>query len=225
MIDLNQIVSETLARRAYEQQLARITIDTRFGVRSAPGPRRCTPAHAGAPQPPDERRAGDALGERLAATSSFAPGSMSSATPSRWRSATVGQAFPPRSRARSSIRSSRRKRSGTARGSGWPWRTRSSRSTAAGSASVRRPAAARHSSWSCPSAATSAPGPKAATMALSMEAVRGARVLLVEDERSLAAVVAESLVDRRPDRGSRRRRRGGPRPPAGRTPTTWSSAI
>jgi CheY-like chemotaxis protein len=33
-----------------------------------------------------------------------------------------------------------------------------------------------------------------ATTALSMEAVRGARVLLVEDERSLAAVVVETLV-------------------------------
>ena len=56
-------------------------------------------------------------------------------------------------------------------------------------------AAAPRSSWSCRSAASRRRSARRGPGAPSMEAVRGASVLLVEDERALAAAVGEALTD------------------------------
>ena len=64
MIDLNQVVRETLALRAYEQRLTNIDVVTALASGLPPGVCRPTSDSAGAAQSRDQCRAGDALGER-----------------------------------------------------------------------------------------------------------------------------------------------------------------
>ena len=64
LIEVNQIVRETLALRAYEQRLANISAIDALSAGLPPGLRRPAPDPAGAAQPGDQRRAGDGVGAR-----------------------------------------------------------------------------------------------------------------------------------------------------------------
>ena len=64
MVDVNQVVRETLALRAYEQRVTNITVIDALAAGSAAGIRGRSSGAAGAAQPDHQRRAGDALGQR-----------------------------------------------------------------------------------------------------------------------------------------------------------------
>ena len=68
MVDVNQVVRETLALRAYEQRVTNITRHRRARRRPAAGVRRRPSGAAGAAQPGHQRRAGDAVGATAAAS-------------------------------------------------------------------------------------------------------------------------------------------------------------
>ena len=74
MVDVNQVVRETLALRAYEQRVTNITVHRRARRRPAAGVRRRPSDAAGAAEPGHQRRAGDAVGATAAACSSSARG-------------------------------------------------------------------------------------------------------------------------------------------------------
>ena len=80
MVDLNQIVRETLALRSYEQTLAQHQHHRGAGRRPAARVRRSAPVPAGPAQPDHQRRAGDARAPTAAARWSSAPGTTSTAT-------------------------------------------------------------------------------------------------------------------------------------------------
>ena len=60
MVDLNQVVRETLALRSYEQRISNITVLEALAAGPAAGVCRSAPDPAGAAQPRHQRRAGDA---------------------------------------------------------------------------------------------------------------------------------------------------------------------
>ena len=64
MVDVNQVVRETLALRAYEQRVSNIIGHRRAGRRPAAGVRRRPSDPAGAAQSDHQRRAGDAVVQR-----------------------------------------------------------------------------------------------------------------------------------------------------------------
>ena len=117
MVDLNQVVRETLALRAYEQKVSNIQVVEALAHRRARCVRRRPPDQAGPAQSPDQRRAGLPRRQRPAAPSSCAPRTIPIAAPPCSRSMTMGRAFRRSARARSSIRFSRRRKSGRAPGS------------------------------------------------------------------------------------------------------------
>ena len=134
MVDLNQVVRETLALRAYEQRVANVVILEALAAGPAAGVRRSAPDSAGAAEPDHQRRAGHAGRAR--------PRHADPAVVARPRArrrhprgeATTVRACRRTCSRRSSIRSSRRRPSAKAPGSGCPSRTRSRRSTAGASA-------------------------------------------------------------------------------------------
>ena len=64
LVDLNEIIRETLNLRAYEQRITNISVIPALASRPAGGVRRWSPGEAGAAQPADQRRAGDARRQR-----------------------------------------------------------------------------------------------------------------------------------------------------------------
>ena len=195
MVDLNQVVRETLALRAYEQRVTNITfidalaaglpqvfadphqiqqvllnlvINAEQAMLSAQWPR-----HAGRPHLARCR----------------------SATPSCSRSTTTARACPTICSRRSSTRSSRRSRSARERAWVCRWPTPSCRSTAAASGwSPRRPrrvvlpgAAGRRRRTCAP--LTRRPRRRC------RDVPRRRPGLVIEDEEALAAAVAEALTD------------------------------
>ena len=64
MVDVNQVVRETLALRAYEQRVSNITVIDALAAGLPAGVRRRLSAPAGAAESRHQRRAGDAVGQR-----------------------------------------------------------------------------------------------------------------------------------------------------------------
>ena len=111
MVDLNQVVRETLALRSYEQRLSNIDVLEALAVRPAARLRRPAPGAAGAAEPDHQRRAGDDRRERPRHARSCARGTTSIATRSCSRSPTTARACRKTCSRASSIRSSRRRKS------------------------------------------------------------------------------------------------------------------
>ena len=114
MVDVNQVVRETLALRAYEQRVTNITVIDALAAGLPQRVRRRPSDAAGAAQPDDQRRAGDAVGERPRHARACARGTTPIRNRSSSRSTTTARAFRTICSRRSSIRSSRPRKSARA---------------------------------------------------------------------------------------------------------------